>query len=377
MSPVLQLAKGRADRPIATTAEVDAFLDEDQPAVVAIGVSGGKDSCAAALATIAYLDASFHKGPRVLVHADLGRVEWSDSMCTCERLAAATGCELIVVRRKAGDMMDRWHARWRNNVKRYVELSCVKVILPWSTPSMRFCTSELKTAVITAELRRRYPGRTILNVAGIRRDESAKRRKAPVVKVEKRLSAASKGTRGYNWHPILDWSTGDVLAYLRRAGFALHEAYTDFGMTRVSCAYCIMGSADDLVASTTCPENHDIYREMVELEIRSTFAFQGACWLGDVAPHLLTEEQRARLADAKRRAVMREEAEALIPDHLLYTKGWPTVMPTYEEAVVLCGVRVVVALALGLDVECTKPQALLARYRALMDEKAAQDAARN
>jgi hypothetical protein len=38
-------------------------------------------------------------------------------------------------------MLDRWEKRWQNNVSRYEDLSCVKVILPWSTPQMRFCTS--------------------------------------------------------------------------------------------------------------------------------------------------------------------------------------------------------------------------------------------
>ncbi len=46
------------------------------------------------------------------------------------------GLELMVVRREAGDMMDRWLQRWRDNLARYATLRCVKVILPWSTPSM-------------------------------------------------------------------------------------------------------------------------------------------------------------------------------------------------------------------------------------------------
>jgi hypothetical protein len=133
-------------RTVATTPDVEALLATD--AVVAIGVSGGKDSVACALAVARYLDAIGHAGPRVLVHADLGRVEWKDSAPSCERLAATIGWELITVRRRAGDMLARWQKRWENNVTRYRELSCVRLILPWSTPSMRFCTSELKSAVI-------------------------------------------------------------------------------------------------------------------------------------------------------------------------------------------------------------------------------------
>src|SRR5581483_2926625 len=99
-----------------------------------------------------------HRGPRVLIHSDLGRVEWGDSLPQCERLAAHLGLELIVVRRQAGGLMERWQTRWANNVARCAALECVKLILPWSTASMRFCTSELKTAIICRELVQRFPG---------------------------------------------------------------------------------------------------------------------------------------------------------------------------------------------------------------------------
>ena len=80
-------------------------------------------------------------------------------------------------------------------------------------------------------------------------------------------------------------------------------------MTRVSCAYCIMSNEADLKASTTCPDNHDVYREMVDLEIESTFSFQGGGWLADVAPHLLTDAQRQGLVLAKAAAKRREAAQ--------------------------------------------------------------------
>ena len=124
---------------------------------VAIGVSGGKDSDVAAFETYAYLQSIGHTGPTILMHSDLGRVEHKDSLPTCERLASRLGLELVVVRRKSGDLMDRWLVRWRNNVERYANLECVKLILPWSTASMRFCTSELKTAIICRDLVERYP----------------------------------------------------------------------------------------------------------------------------------------------------------------------------------------------------------------------------
>ena len=153
---------GRVDRGVELDDTIRALIAAN--AAVAIAVSGGKDSVAAALAVIAYLDADGHTGPRILIHADLGDpdprfdVEWADSLPTCERLAKRLGLELLVTRRAAGGMMKRWLKRQENNVTRYIELSCVRMILPWSTPAMRFCTSELKSAPMASALRKRFPG---------------------------------------------------------------------------------------------------------------------------------------------------------------------------------------------------------------------------
>lgn len=363
---------GLIDRPLVVDDRVSALLAADSP--VAIGVSGGKDSCALALAVVAYLDAIGHKGPRVLVHADLGRVEWKDSLPTCERLAARLGLELLVVRREQGDMMDRWLQRWRDNMRRYADLSCVKVILPWSTPSMRFCTSELKVGVICRALAARFPGRTIVSAAGIRREESADRAKAEISKDEPDLKKVRLQTDGVTWNPLLDWTETDVKAYCASLDFPLHEGYLKFGMSRISCAFCIMATLADLTSSAACPENVAIYREMVELEIASAFAFQGNRWLGDVAPQLLDQEQRDALEAAKRLAAKREAIEAQIPEHLLYERGWPKVMPTSEEAELLCRVRREIAALYEIEVSCTEPAVLSGRYADLMVQKAAKDA---
>ena len=72
-------------REIAVTPDVTEALKNG--ATVAIGVSGGKDSAAAAFATTDYLNEMGHQGPRVLIHSDLGRVEWRQSLSVCERLA--------------------------------------------------------------------------------------------------------------------------------------------------------------------------------------------------------------------------------------------------------------------------------------------------
>lgn len=336
-------------------------------AVVAVGISGGKDSHACAIAVARHLDAIGHTGPRVLVHADLGRIEWKDSLPACERLAEALGWELLVVERPAGDMIQRWETRWANNVRRYAELECMKLILPWSTPSMRFCTSELKVDVICRALRRRWPTAAIVNASGIRRSESPARAKMPVSAVMPKLQR--KAAAGLAWNPIIDWSLANVWRAIEESGVPAHEAYAVYGASRVSCSFCIMSSAADLLAAAGCPDNADAYRLLVGLEARSTFAFQGARWLSDVAPHWVDEDLRSRIERAKRAAGERQQAEAELPPDLLYAGGWPTRLPAPAEAQVIAQVRRRVGEAVGIEVQHTEPAAVIERFCELLHER--------
>ena len=287
---------------VATTPELDALLAL-QPAV-ALNCSGGKDGACAALAAMRYLDMVGHKGPRLCVHADLGSVEWQDSLPMCRELADRLGLELLVVRRGKGGLMQRWRTRWSGNIARYRDLKCATLIMPWSSAKWRYCTSELKAAPIASALKRRFPNRPTINVTGIRRQESAARAAKPVVAIDKRL--ARKVYAGLVWHPIIEFLVADVWAALRAAGMRPHVAYQIYNASRVSCAFCVLAKLADLQAGARCPDNHAVYVEMVELEAVSTFSFQSGRWLADVAPWLLDADLRARVALAKKTAQERE-----------------------------------------------------------------------
>ena len=348
-----------AIRPISITPEISDFLA--QGAAVAIGVSGGKDSQAAAMATFEHLDRIGHTGPRLLIHADLGSVEWADSLPTCERLSDHLAAELVVVRRKQGGLMDRWESRWRSNVARYENLSTVTLVPCWSTPAMRFCTSELKTSKIHAELKRRFTRLPIISVIGVRREESPQRARAAIMDHK-------PGERIWTWRPILDWSEADVFASLDAWGIEPHPAYRQFGLSRVSCRFCIMSSLADLEAAAAQPETDDLYRHMVGLEARSTFAFQGpARWLGDIAPQLLQPKARALLAAANDKAARRRAAEQRLTKPMLYVKGWPNRMLTDGEADLLAEVRRDVSSMLALRARYLDRASIHARYAELLD----------
>lgn len=349
---------------VSTTSDIDRLLEQNAP--VAIGVSGGKDSTAVAIATIEYLDEIGHTGDRLLIHADLGATEWKESLPRCQAVADVLGVPLDVVRRPQGDMMQRWDQRWTDNVTRYEELSCVQIILPWSTPSMRFCTSELKIDQICRHLSKKYAGQTIINATGIRRQESRDRAKAPVSKWQPKLTSITRRTTGIDWNPIIEWSIEDVLATEKRRGLARHEAYIVYGASRVSCVFCMLATQNDHQAGARAPENVPLGIRMVILEARSTFAFQGDRWLGDTIRNVIPDELAGRIATAKENAAIRFAAEAKIPKHLLYEKGWPTCIPTRDEAMRLGATRFIVADAVGLKHTFINASDIIGRYEELM-----------
>lgn len=347
---------------ILVDAQVEAFLRSD--AVVAIGVSGGKDSDTAAILVMQHLDRIGHRGERLLIHADLGEIEHTDSLPQCERLARFLKLPLVVVRRRQGGMIERWEQRWRDNLRRYINLECVTLITPWSSSGMRFCTSELKIAPITSELGKRYKGRPIINVIGIRRQESAKRALKPISQVNKKLTKAD-GTTGIDWHPILDLTVEEVFAVHHRFGFAAHEAYAVNGNTRVSCSVCVLSSLHDLQASLRDERNHAAYRRVVALELASGFSFQSSRWLADVRPDLLTEGQRELLELTKARHAQRKIIEAQIPREMLFVKGWPTFVPSLKQCGILAKVRHEVGALSGFEPLYLNARQVQGRYREL------------
>jgi 3'-phosphoadenosine 5'-phosphosulfate sulfotransferase (PAPS reductase)/FAD synthetase len=150
-------------------------------AAVAFNLSGGKDSTAISFAAVAWLDVIGHpRERRIAIHADLGRAEWRSTPATVEAVAARLGLPLIVVQRAAGDLVARWERRFENAKARYEGLLTYHLIGPWSSANRRFCASELNAQVIGPELARRFRGRTIVQVIGLRREESRDRRSTPV-----------------------------------------------------------------------------------------------------------------------------------------------------------------------------------------------------
>jgi len=356
----------------------DAVLDAARAgAVFVFNLSGGKDSTATSHAAIAFLDSIGHsRDRRIGIHADLGRAEWQSTPATVERIAAVLGLELLTVRRTAGDLVQRWEKRFSNALERYEALATYNLIGPWSQANKRFCTSELKAQVMGPILARRFRGQQIVQVVGIRRDESTKRRGTAISQPDTRYAKPDNrhGTSMMLWHPGVDWSTEEVFGCHTRHGLPLHEAYTVYGSSRLSCAFCVLASIGDLRAAASAAGNLDLYLHLVAMEASSTFSFQPDRWLGDVAPSLLSNGLRADLEQAKRDAAQRRRIEEEMPAGLRYVKGWPVRLPDAGEAQAIAEARRPILRRHRREDRFRDGPAVRRRFEELMDIKARKTA---
>lgn len=345
--------------------------------IIAYSLSGGKDSAAISHETNVYLDSIGHpRADRIAIHADLGRAEWKSTPAMVTRTAATLGVPLITVARKAGDLVARFETRWRNAKARYENLETYNLIGPWAQANKRFCTSEMKAQVIGPELARRYRGRTVISVIGIRREESTGRAATPISSLDNRFAKTGNrnGTTLINWHPGIHCTTAAVFGCHDRNSIPLHEAYVDYGSTRLSCAYCILASLNDLQAATRAAGNLDLFLHYVGLEAKSTFSFQPERWLADVAPTLLPPSLARDIKRAKVDCELRRRIEALMPTGLRFVKGWPLRAPTLEEAAAIAAARAPILARHQLANRYPTSAAIVARFEELLTARSVKDA---
>ena len=234
--------------------------------IILVNSSAGKDSQAALdlLAARAALEGVVDR--LVVVHCDLGRVEWPGTLELAQEQAEAYGLPFEVVRRDQ-DLLDQIDQRGK---------------FPGAGPA-RFCTSDHKTAQVAKLMTRltrewRAKGNTgpcrILNCLGIRSEEGDRRAKdirdtmtpdgqGGAWRIDQR--ASTKTTRHVTrYYPIAEWTLAQVWERIESSGVRHHVAY-DLGMSRLSCCFCIFASRRDLMISAKAnPDLLDLYCKLEE-----------------------------------------------------------------------------------------------------------------
>jgi len=322
---------------VETNAQVIGMLNAGTP--VCLSISGGKDSTAMVHAVMQFLETHKYQNRVMLWHADLGdNMEWNASIAQCRKLADYYGLPLKVVKANQGTMLDGWQQRWERSIKRYQQLEIRTLIKPWSGPGLaRFCTSGWKTTPLGRGARIEFDKAPVLNVVGIRREESVGRAKTPTSK-DGDQNKFPKGT--VDWFPIAAWKLNDVWSCINSKSIDVHEAYLA-GCSRVSCRFCVLANANDLQISARFDGHGASYRQVVDLECKSAFSFQAGKWLADVAPEKLVAVQKISLRWAKVRANDRRLLESELPD-FSFTRCVPDRMLNDQEIMKLAEIRTAV-----------------------------------
>jgi 3'-phosphoadenosine 5'-phosphosulfate sulfotransferase (PAPS reductase)/FAD synthetase len=208
--------------------------------VIFVNHSGGKDS----QAMLAYIMGLGFKGEIVVVHSDLGEMEWEPMHGFIEK--NSFGLPVHVVKPELG----------------FFELCRKYNRLP--SGLARFCTSELKTRPI-AKFIKNYmneKGYTkAISAIGIRAEESpARAKKEPF----KKAKISTKAHEIMEWYPIFDMKLGDVWFQIKKAGQQPHALYSQ-GFSRLSCVFCVFGRVEEhKMAAKARPE---LFQKMVALEV--------------------------------------------------------------------------------------------------------------
>jgi 3'-phosphoadenosine 5'-phosphosulfate sulfotransferase (PAPS reductase)/FAD synthetase len=222
---------------------------------ILINTSGGKDSSAAASVVHDRAAAAGVLDRLLLAHATFEE-EWPGTVALIQAQADQLGLPLRVVGR-GERLLD--YARRRGR---------------WPSPRQRWCTSDFKRAPIDRIITSLQPRRgidpaRILNVMGIRAEESPARAKRQPFRRDERRSNSRRLVD--EWYPIFRWTTAQVWAYIRQRAIPTHPAY-GLGLPRLSCRFCIFAPRDALILAGHA--NPDLLREYAAVEREINHAFR-------------------------------------------------------------------------------------------------------
>jgi len=232
---------------------------------ILVNSSAGKDSQAMLDYLVSLVDEQgVSRSRMVVVHCDLGRVEWEGTAELAAEQAAHYGLRFEIVERELGDLLTQVEQRHEAN------LAKGRDIAPWPSSTTRWCTSDQKTAQVLKLITRltaehSHLGRQvrILNCLGIRAEESAARAKK--ADWEKDPKACNTKRDVDRWLPIFAWSEEQVWDRIWASGVRWHDAY-DKGMSRLSCCFCVLAAKGDLLIAAR--NNKGLAQEYLAVEVK-------------------------------------------------------------------------------------------------------------
>lgn len=225
-------------------------------ALFVVNHSGGKDSQAMLIEMLKLVP----RAQMLVVHASLGEVEWEGALELAEKQAADAGIHFVVAT-AVKTFIEMVEHRFR--VRPGPNSPC------WPSAANRQCTSDLKRGPIEREARRYAKAHgftTVVSCMGIRSAESSARSKLQPFRRNERNTIA--GRDWFEWLPIFYLTTAQVFEAIAQAGQSPHWAYAA-GNERLSCVFCIMGSARDIANGAR--HRPDLLKRYTEIEERTGY----------------------------------------------------------------------------------------------------------
>ncbi len=255
---------------------------------VLVSISGGKDSQVQLDVMAEWARAAGVIDRVVVVHSDLGRVEWAGTRELAAEHAAHYGLRFEVVSRSQGDILEHVRSKHAANIAKVAAGTKPKMHAPWPSHATRDCTrqhkvDQIKRLFTQLTKESRDAGAThrirILDCIGIRGEESKPRAKRIAQWRAKNggawnvcTDAKSNGRREVTeFYPIADYTVDEVWARIEKAGTRIHEAYS-LGMPRLSCAFCFYGPRSALMIAAK--HNRALAEEYVAIERETGFTFR-------------------------------------------------------------------------------------------------------
>lgn len=261
----------------------------ERGALFFVNHSGGKDS----QAMYALVRAIVPRDQIVVIHADLGQVEWEGVKDHIKANIDGHTLEIALPLNKTGATKDLLSSVEARHAKLEAKRAATgKRISPWFSPSQRWCTSDFKRGPIQREVRRIMGerGATLaVNCLGLRGDESDKREcgldkqafqaSGVAVTLAKCEDLSKAGREVYDWLPIHGLTTAEVFEAIAAAGQQPHPMYAA-GMSRLSCCFCVMASRADLTKAAQL--NPQLYAKYVEMEKKTGYTMQSKKTLEEI-----------------------------------------------------------------------------------------------
>lgn len=254
-------------------------MDLTQYDLVLLNTSGGKDSSVMAWTVTKMAEAQGVKDRLVLGHATF-REEWDGTIEILKKQAEQLGLPYHVVTRGEG-LLD--YVRRRRM---------------WPSSKARYCTSDFKRAPIDKLITKLAPGLDrrvrVLNVMGLRAQESPARAKKVAFKVNERRTNGRRHVD--DWLPILGLKLGEVWEIIKANALPQHAAYS-LGMPRLSCVYCIFAPKAALVLAGK--HNLPLLREYVQVEKEIGHDFREGFKIAEVLAEVEAGKDAGPVADWK------------------------------------------------------------------------------